>query len=403
MNVLYISYWSIADPLTTATVIPNLEIIRQYADQLYLATIERGDRKSATLPDAIIHLPFYSFTRLPRFAEKVTDIGLLSIKLLRTVKRRNIDLIVCRGAMAAIFAVFLNRFLRLPFLVESFEPHADYMLEGNTWKRSSIEYKFQRWIEKKSLTHASVLMPVSYSYAHHLMNAGVPVDRIMVMPCCVDTAKFKFNPADRMTMRANLGISEDMTVGVYVGKFGDLYLNDEAFWIFKQCYDFYRGRFFLIILSQQNIRDITQRLHAMEFPTNQTFVASVPHEVVPAYLSASDFSFSLARSSPSRRFLSPIKNGEYWANGLPILLSKSVEDDERVIRERNAGAVFDLTTVSIKSSLVKMQELVRSGRDELGKKISVIASETRSFDIVKRGYRRIFEERLWRRVSTPDK
>ena len=399
MNVLYISYWGIGDPLTTASVMPSLKILAPYAKHLYLATIERGENKPASLPGLVIHLPFYSFSRLPRFAEKISDLIRFSIKLLLICKRKDIDLIICRGAMAAIFPVFLHRLTRLPFLVESFEPHADYMLEGNTWKNSQFEYKFQRWIEGKAATFASVVMPVSYSYADHLARAGVPEDRIVVMPCCVDNDKFKFNPISRMTIREHLRISEDITVGIYVGKFGDLYWNHEAYHVFKQCNDFFGGKFFLIILSQQDANNILEKLRAVEFPSNRAFVASVSHELVPEYLSASDFSFSLARFSPSRRFLSPIKNGEYWANGLPILLSRSVADDETLIIENNAGAVFDLNEASIDLSLRTIQQLIRCGRDELAKKISAIAAQRRSFEIIENGYKKIFEQNLKYTIS----
>src|SRR5688500_1160370 len=142
--------------------------------------------------------------------------------------------------------------LGISVIDESFEPHAEYMVEGKTWKKSGFEYAFQRWVEDQTKKKALVLMPVSYNYAKHLVNTGISENRITVMPCCVDNEKFKFNEDARMRIRRELGVSSETVVGIYVGKFGDIYLNEEAFDLFRQTEQFFGNNFFLIILSPQD-------------------------------------------------------------------------------------------------------------------------------------------------------
>jgi glycosyltransferase involved in cell wall biosynthesis len=394
-RLLYINYWGIDDALTISTVYPNLKIIRPYCSEIYLATVERNGKKRASVPDDIVHVPFYSATWLPRILEKVYDVTFFCFKLFFLVKKRKIDLVICRGSMAAIFGVFLNRTTGLSFMVESFEPHSDYMAEGDTWKKNGLEYRFQKWIEEQSSNRALYVMPVTHNYANFLTEKGVPSERILVMPCCVDIEKFSYNEIARMQIRKKLNIAGTAIVGVYVGKFGDIYLKKEAFTFFKQAYDFFGDSFFLIILSPQDIKEIEANLAVENFPKEKAFVSTVSHDSVPEFLSAADFSFSLVRTSPSRKYCSPVKNGEYWANGLPILLPKGVGDDEMIIRMAKAGgAIFDIDDGTIMPSLSVVKELISYGRLDLARKISPIALQHRNFEIIANGYKEVFTK--WR-------
>lgn len=392
VKVLYVSYWSLSDPLTEATVFPNLAIIRSHASELYLATIERKGSRMIPLPDSVVHIPFSSVSWLPRFLKKTLDTILFSIRLIRVARSRNIDIVICRGSMAAIFAVVLHKLLGLPFLVESFEPHSEYMVEGKTWSKQSVEYNFQKWIENQTIKSASFLIPVSYSYADHLVKEGTAKQRVIVMPCCVDTNKFRFDANARKTVRKRLDVPDEAVVGIYVGKFGGLYLEEEAFGLFKETNDYFKGHFFLIVLSPQDCNEIKCNLDAVGFASTSFFVATVDSSSVPSYLSAADFSFSLAKSALSMRYLSPVKNGEYWASGLPILLSKSVEDDERIIREWEAGAIFDAADGPISSSLGTIHKIITCGRQTLAAKLSGLAVQYRSFKIIEERYDTIFSQ-----------
>lgn len=247
MKVLYISYWGINDVLTKATVIPNLHLLSAYATKIYLATIERAEKTNVDLPPGVTHIWFRSFCWLPRYFEKSFDFLFLYCKVLWLVKARQIDIVVCRGSMAAAFGVFLYKTTRTRFIVESFEPHADYMAEAKTWSDMGVEFKIQKWVESQTILHAEHLAPVTHSYARMLGLKGVAPGRITVMPCCVEIEKFQFDEGRRQTIRRELGIPHDVTAGIYVGKFGDIYLKEEAFYVFKKAQETFDYKFFLII------------------------------------------------------------------------------------------------------------------------------------------------------------
>ena len=74
----------------------------------------------------------------------------------------------------------------------------------------------------------------------------------------------------------------------------------------------------------------------------QAFITKAPHGEVPGYLAASDFAFATIKPAPCRLFCSAVKIGEYWANGLPVLLTPGVGGDSAIIAAEKGGAVFDL-------------------------------------------------------------
>lgn len=380
--------------LTKATVFPNLKMLAKHFPVIYLATIERRSARSADIPQGVLHIPYYSFTGFPRFIEKFTDLLFFSWKVLRLSRKARVDVVICRGAMAAAFGVFIFKIFRIPFMVESFEPHADYMMEGNVWRKGSLEYRFQKWIENQSEVHANYLMPVTHNYANHLIQKGVSAQRIAVMPCCVDLETFKFKENSRKAIRERLGISQKVKVGIYVGKFGDIYYKEESFGLFKKAFDFFNGNFFLIILTPQDANEVTKQLAYVKYPMQHSFITSVKNEYVSDYLSASDFAFSLIRTSPSRKYCSPIKNGEYWANGLPILLTKGVGDDEDIIVQNNVGVIIDFEKNASTEALKAIERLMDKGRESLSVEIVGLADRYRNFTIISETYSSVFRERL---------
>ena len=393
MRILYISYWGIDDALTKATVIPSIKLLRDYSKELFLCTMERSARYSdVILPRGVLHIPAINFHNLPRLFRKLFDFIILYSTLVKICKRHSVSTVVCRGAMAGAFGYLLYRRFKLPFHVESFEPHADYMVEGGTWKKTGIEYRIQSFFEVKQIRYATTLMPVSFNYYNELMKKrGVPPKRLMMMPCCVDVEKFRFNYEARCRIRQNLGISMDTIVGIYVGKFGDIYYEDESFVIFKESFNIF-GNFYLIILSPDPRGKILEKLKKHKVFEGKVLVSHVQYDEVPDFLSASDFGFSLIKSTPSRRFCSPIKDGEYWANGLLTLLTAGVGDDEQIIRINSAGAIINTKIESIREGLFYLKsQMAKETREELSDRISPLAVQYRNFEIIEKGYRQIFE------------
>ena len=83
-------------------------------------------------------------------------------------------------------------------------------------------------------------------------------------------------------------------------------------------------------------------------------------------------------------FVSPIKNGEYWANGLPIIVSKGIGDDARIIEEdKEGGYVLDPSNNSIEKIYENIVSKLSLSRN------ASMALKHRSFENVSKAYKTI--------------
>ncbi|MEJ7663702.1 MAG: glycosyltransferase [Hymenobacter sp.] len=319
---------------------------------------------------------------------KIEDFTRFPAELIKQAAAFKPDFILARGAPAGALAYLVWQKTKLPFYVESFEPHADYMLESGVWRRYDPRYLFQRHWEKRQKQLARGLMPVAENYRQQLIAEGVPAERIATVPCSVNAKAFAFEATGRQRVRQLLGFADSAVVGIYVGKFGGIYYDWEAFAVFRAATDYFGPAFRLILLTPDPIAAVEAKLLAAGLDSKLAFVQRVAHAEVPAYLSAADFAFATIKPAPCRLFCSAIKIGEYWANGLPILLPPGVGDDSLITEKEEGGAVFDLTqSASLPAALSQLAALL--GRPYYRERISKLAVKHRSLSRAREAYERL--------------
>ncbi len=116
----------------------------------------------------------------------------------------------------------------------------------------------------------------------------------------------------------------------------------------------------------------------------QVEIQFVPHAEVPGWLSAADFAFATIKPAKSRKYCCPVKDGEYWASGLPILLTDGVGDDYLLLQIANAGSVFDLNESTIVAGLKHIEQIMHEPQHR--ERIHQLAVKHRSYDITRQHY-----------------
>lgn len=385
MTILFIGYWSSADGLSEATIRPHLQVLGKmdFVQSILYVSIERGratELCSWNLPK-VQHIPFFSPAK-QFFLDKLFDFTELPNRLVRLCKSRGVNRIICRSSPAGAIGYLVWKKTKIPYFVESFEPHAGYMLATNVWKKWDIRYLIQKYFERKIKLTANGLMPVSENYKDHLLASDVLKCPVEVMPCAVDLDKFNIDSSVREGMRKTLGFDAHSVVGVYVGKFGDIYFEEEAFRFFRNLRQAL-PKFKLIILTSDDRDSLIGKLNGFGFSSADLFVDKVRHQEVPRYLNASDLAFCFHIPHAYSIAYSPIKNGEYWACGLPIFLSEGIGDDSAIVKETGLGLVvrnfgdLDATTI------VQLRDLLLR---KAGNEIRQLAIKHRNPNISKKVY-----------------
>lgn len=346
-KLLYISYWPYREGLTQSTILPNLKLLAESNrwDKIIFTTLESTDQRAEFLHSRIIHQPFRNTAGTFKLVDRFLRWTKYKHYLKRITKTESVDCIIAKCSPAGIIASELASIFAIPFYVESFEPHADYMEESGVWKKWDPRFIKQKLGENKVKKKASGLITVSGKYKTYLVEQNLNSERIQVVPCVVNTELFRFDQNDRLVTRHHLQIPENSLVGINIGKYGGIYHDETAFLLFQFLFQQFPN-YYQIFLTP-DVEKVNEKIAAFHLPVSRCIVASVQNSEVPRYLSAADFGFVLVKSTPAKRFCSPIKTGEYWACGLPVIITEAIGDDSEIIAETETGIVWNALAESL--------------------------------------------------------
>jgi glycosyltransferase involved in cell wall biosynthesis len=390
-RILFLSYWSLREPLNASAVFPYLRILseRDDVERVDLVTLETS---SGPLPTVMLNIPKVRHIALyPPFARPhLLAKGALFLRsistLARHIRRERIDLVIAKGSLAGALADIVHSLTGGAYNVESYEPHSLYMVECGVWHRSSLRFRFLNFMEERQVRRARHLITVTHNHRNDLIAQGEDPARVHVIPSITDLERFQFRQADRARVRTQLDIPDDAVVGTYVGKFGGLYYDDEAFEIFRKAFDRFPGMH-LLVLSPTDPAELMGKANKAGLPLDRTHVLVVPHDEVPAYLSAADLAFSIIKPTPAKRYQCPIKNGEYWACGLPILMTDGISDDYLMMRQGIGGQVYGPDLHGLDEALDGIARMI--AMPDRRERMRALAERFRSLALAREVYRAV--------------
>ena len=136
--------------------------------------------------------------------------------------------------------------------------------------------------------------------------------------------------------------------------------------------------------------DIDAECKRVELPGEVVISRFVFHNEIPTYLSLGDFALNPVKPVPTKKYCTSIKDGEYWAMGLPIVISPNISDDSGIIEKENIGAVMNFNEkTQMNKTILEIEELLKS-KESLKKKIVEVAIKYRSYKIANDIYEQIY-------------
>lgn len=396
MNILFLGYWDADDPLTSATILPHLKIIREnlVVSKIIFTSVQREDYSAKFIEKMnnlnVIFKPVFSRNLPINIINKIYDFIVLPRDIIAIAKFYNITKIIARGAPAGALAYLVNKKTRIPFTVESYEPHANYMLETGIWKNYDLRFIMQNFWERKINDLSEHLVTVSSGYKNQLESEGVLSSKIKVAHCAVDPNKFFINHEGGKAIRKQLEIPDSAMVGIYVGKFGGLYYNHKTFKLIEKLTSFFDEELYFILLNNSPEKGFIQNCSIHHLDISRIRKTFVLHENVNDYLNAANFAIAPYRKTNSAQYLSPVKLGEYWAVGLPSLLTKGVGDETKFIEDKQLGIALDMHKLEDSTYFdEKITEFKKNINNHKSEYIRDFALKNRSFSEIKEVYQSI--------------
>lgn len=400
MKVLVLTYWSFKEPLIQAATLPYLKMIRNAQGgngkiwllclekpQLKLSAEELAKQKTSlhALGIELILRPYYPFG----FKAILSWIGTL-MRLVRLCRSEEIDVLHAFGSPAGSAAHLLHRWLRIPYVVDSYEPHAESMVENGSWHKRSWAFRILMHFERKITRSAKAVVATTDAMKQYSADTyGQIPGNFLVKPACVDLEQF--NPDNiEGDLRRDLNLL-DKIVCIYAGKIGGIYLKKEIFDFFVSCREYWGERFHVVLLSDSNPKVVTNLARASGFPMQEVTLRYAEHYQVPAYMELADFALNPVVPVPSKRYCTSIKDGEYWAMGLPVVIPANISDDSDLIRQHHLGAVLETLEPSAYQSAVHViDHLLKENRTALRQRIRKAAMDYRSYKLAQEVYRSLY-------------
>jgi len=399
-NILIVTHWGYEEGLIQSYTLPYLRIIHQVLPEsrIFLITHEKNklEQNKDKLKRIADDLKNDHITLIP---ERYHSAGVMKYLLAGVSLLKHVWLILTQRigyvhsfcTPAGSYAWFLSKLTNSSLIIDSYEPHSEYMRDSGTWSEKSFAYRFLRLMEKKQAQSAKHIiattpgmLPFTETRFHITLKNG------FVKPACVNLEKFSYKQVEAANIRNELGL-EHKIVGLYAGKFGDFYLDTEIFDFFQSAFEFWQDSLHVLLLSDLKEEQLNQFCRQYQLSRDNFTLINVSHQLMPSYLSVADFAISPYRPAPSKRFCTPIKNGEYWAIGLPVIITKDISVDSDIIDQNDIGYVLrDLSKGEYRNAVRKVDTLIRNDRDRLRSKIREIAVSKRSFDIADKIYSKIY-------------
>jgi hypothetical protein len=398
-NILVLTYWSYKDALIQTYTLPYVRIIRKIINQdsdLFFVTHESKFHSIAKSEKKKI-LKDLDTENISWISNSYSPLGIFSFfknsttlfKLWWLCRTKRITHIHAWCTPAGSLGYILSILTSIPLIIDSYEPHAEAMVENGTWKKNSIPFKLLFHFEKLLSKHATTTIATSEGMKFYALEKyNIELGNFYTKPACVDFNLF----ASHSTFTKK---EENKIICVYAGKFGGIYLSQEIFDFFKVAHTYWGGKFKILILTNALRNEIEKYAAISQLDSSIIISKYVNHDEIPNHLALADFAINPVKPVPTKKYCTSIKDGEYWAMGLPVVIPSNIADDSGIIEQYNIGAVLpSLDNESYLSAVKQINSLLHSPLlDKKKTEIREIAQRFRGFKIAEDIYKKLYQDR----------
>lgn len=402
LRALFVSYNGLLEPILPSQGLPYLKELSKKGVDFCLLTFEKEQDLRRTGKDRLarmknelkaqgIHWFWLRYHKKPPVFSTLFDIALAGVYSLYLILRYRINLVHLRGATLGPMMLVLRRILPVKFIFDMRGLLAEEYVGGGLWKEGCAAFKAVKWAERQLLKIADGV--VILTEKHRALNKTLPYlkDRAIpmeVIPCCVDTQKFKNNGLSRK--QAFVGESgQAETVFMYSGKIGTFYLIKEMLDFFQ----FVSERIpsgIMAVLTQDDEAPLLKAAQGMGIDPRKINIIRPAFDEIPAYLSTADYGFFFI--NPYKKFgSSPIKLGEFLSCGIPVIINPGIGDSEELVRNNRVGVVVEgFTPQSYARAMEELRQLKSEG-EALSQRCRRVAQEQLSLGLAAERYWGIYQ------------
>jgi len=338
ISTLYLCYFGLREPLVQTQVLPYLRELAASGVEVSLLTFEPelsrkrdevSEERTRLAGEGVrwFCLPYHKRPSLPATAFDVLAGAWFAARL---VRRERIDVLHARSQVAMAMALVAQPLARCRTVFDVRGLLAEEYEDAGVWRAGSIPFRAIKRLERTGLRRADAVVVLTRRVRAWLAARGmVEAEKVEVIPCCVDFARYDATEEEAKSERFEL---------VYAGSVTGLYLLEEMARFFLAVRALAPGAFFRV-LTTSNAEEASARLRRSGLNDADFFVGGARADDVPRFLRRARLSVSFRKATFSQIAASPTKVPEYLAAGLPVVANTGIGDTDELIERERVGVL----------------------------------------------------------------
>lgn len=391
MNVLYISYMGLLEPLGQSQVLSYLRLLSK-EHRFTLITFEKAENLADSaaveaLSDecrrhGIRWLP-HRYHHRPRLLATGWDFAIFIVAALREALATRADLIHARSYIPTFVAMFVGGLTGKPFIFDMRAFWPDEMVAAGRLRAGSPLFKLIKWFERRAILRAAAVVSLTEAGVAHMRRLyDRPADKVRfaVVPTCVDLKRFQRSEEARSL--EVVGSAGTVLSGWFrlrwLGSFLKALYHSEP-----------ETR--LRIVSRDDAAEIRARLASEGVPIDRLEIFGVPPSGVPQAMADFSAVAMFFETGVSKLGSCPTRMGEILAIGRPVVANPGVGDVGELIRRYRVGVLVEENTDAAMSAAVAELKALLEDR-ELPARCRAAAEDWFSLEKGAATYARLYAE-----------
>lgn len=363
MRSLYLCYFGLREPLVQTQVLPYLRELARGGNEMLLLTFEPAMPE----PDQVacwreklaadgIEWRALKYHKRPSLPATIWDILVGLLTICRINASRRIDILHARSHVPLAMAMLARPLTGASVIFDLRGLIADEYVDAGVWRRGSIVYRVMKWLEMAGFRRADWLVVLTNSMRQWILERRLrPLDRISVIPCCIDRERFRSEEPPPATPAST--VESDFEL-VYAGSVTGLYLLDEMAAFFLTLAHRQPGAR-LRILTASSPEAAAARLRQAGLADRQFTIGSATPAEIPEYLRRAKVGLSFRLPTFSQIAASPTKIPEYLAAGIPVISNSGIGDTDMIIEGSRTGVIVrDLSDSGYREAVEQLLTLM---------------------------------------------
>jgi glycosyltransferase involved in cell wall biosynthesis len=373
VEILYITYDGLRDPLGASQILPYLKFISKTQGGVVILSFEKSNLNATNADQSYLDFTSYPifwkslhFTSRFGVLGKIWDLFKMYFWGVILARRYRINIVHARGHLAAQIGLFIKRLFDAKLLFDCRGLWVDERVDKGGWNLDRyshrLQYQHYKRIERRLLQQADHIVVLTEKAVNEVVKlGGLTAARVSVIPCCADFDHFPLTTASRRALARTLcGIPTEVPVIGYLGSVGRMYMLERFFRLLEMAVEV-RKDFHALVIT----RDVKQLRQVMTscLPPKiwaRVVVQSASRQDVPNIIPAMDVMVSFILPSYARQAASPTKLAECFAEGIPVICNHGVGDIEHQIEHFGAGVIVDPLSDNALRGAVQQFEMLRA-------------------------------------------